>query len=241
MIFVNSIARCYKLKLFLERFGIKSGVLNSELPQNSRMHIIAEFNRDVFKYLIASDEKDLSLNRKKAKQNREQQDYGVSRGVDFQNVKTGTARCRCLLLMLPAIGLVLTCVVPLAVINFDFPKSVKSYVHRIGRTARGGAEGDAISFVTGYQTERLEEVKQKMLEDGREVRPYAINAQALAGFEYRVEGVLRSVTGTCIREARLSELKQEIFNSKKLQAHFEENPRDLALLRVRSLPTCTRV
>jgi len=95
LIFVNSIARCYKLKLFLERFGIKSGVLNSELPQNSRMHIIAEFNRDVFKYLIASDEKDLSLNRKKAKQNREQQDYGVSRGVDFQNVKTGTACCRC--------------------------------------------------------------------------------------------------------------------------------------------------
>lgn len=34
--FVNSIDRCYKLKLFLEQFGIPACVLNSELPHNSR-------------------------------------------------------------------------------------------------------------------------------------------------------------------------------------------------------------
>jgi ATP-dependent RNA helicase RhlB len=32
------------------------------------------------------------------------------------------------------------------VINFDLPESEEDYVHRIGRTARAGAEGDAISF-----------------------------------------------------------------------------------------------
>jgi ATP-dependent RNA helicase RhlB len=32
------------------------------------------------------------------------------------------------------------------VINFDLPESQEDYVHRIGRTARAGAEGDAISF-----------------------------------------------------------------------------------------------
>ncbi|HEX2242882.1 MAG TPA: DEAD/DEAH box helicase [Gammaproteobacteria bacterium] len=32
------------------------------------------------------------------------------------------------------------------VINFDVPESEEDYVHRIGRTARAGAEGDAISF-----------------------------------------------------------------------------------------------
>ncbi len=33
------------------------------------------------------------------------------------------------------------------VINFDLPQDVEDYVHRIGRTARFGAEGEAISFI----------------------------------------------------------------------------------------------
>jgi ATP-dependent RNA helicase RhlB len=32
------------------------------------------------------------------------------------------------------------------VFNFDLPQDPADYVHRIGRTARAGAEGDAISF-----------------------------------------------------------------------------------------------
>jgi ATP-dependent RNA helicase RhlB len=32
------------------------------------------------------------------------------------------------------------------VINFDLPQEAEDYVHRIGRTARAGAAGDAISF-----------------------------------------------------------------------------------------------
>lgn len=48
--------------------------------------------------------------------------YGVSRGIDFQGVNF--------------------------VINFDFPTSSAAYTHRIGRTARGGASGTALSFVS---------------------------------------------------------------------------------------------
>jgi len=33
------------------------------------------------------------------------------------------------------------------VINYDLPQDAEDYVHRIGRTARAGTEGDAISFV----------------------------------------------------------------------------------------------
>lgn len=32
------------------------------------------------------------------------------------------------------------------VVNFDLPQDPEDYVHRVGRTARAGAEGDAISF-----------------------------------------------------------------------------------------------
>ncbi|TFY80364.1 hypothetical protein EWM64_g3648 [Hericium alpestre] len=50
-------------------------------------------------------------------------------------------------------------------------------------------------------------------------------------FRYRMEDALRSVTRAAIREARVKELKQEILNSDRLKAHFEDNPMDLEYLR----------
>ncbi|KAH8915537.1 DEAD-domain-containing protein [Atractiella rhizophila] len=59
LIFVNTTDRSYKVKLFLEKFGIKSGILNAELPFNSRYHAVQEFNKGSFDYLIATDESGL--------------------------------------------------------------------------------------------------------------------------------------------------------------------------------------
>ena len=36
LLFVSSLSRCYRLKLFLEQFGIAACALNSELPARSR-------------------------------------------------------------------------------------------------------------------------------------------------------------------------------------------------------------
>jgi ATP-dependent RNA helicase RhlE len=41
------------------------------------------------------------------------------------------------------------------VINFDLPNVPEDYVHRIGRTARAGAEGDAVSFCTAEEKSYL--------------------------------------------------------------------------------------
>ncbi|KAK3006795.1 hypothetical protein RJ639_017214, partial [Escallonia herrerae] len=40
LIFTNTIDMSYRLRLFFEQFGIKSALLNAELPQNSRLHIL---------------------------------------------------------------------------------------------------------------------------------------------------------------------------------------------------------
>lgn len=40
LLFVNSIDAGFRLRLFLESFGIRSAVLNAELPLNSRHHIL---------------------------------------------------------------------------------------------------------------------------------------------------------------------------------------------------------
>ncbi len=45
------------------------------------------------------------------------------------------------------------------VINFDLPQSEEDYVHRIGRTARAGAEGDAISFACERYAFHLPEIE----------------------------------------------------------------------------------
>jgi len=45
------------------------------------------------------------------------------------------------------------------VINFDMPNEPESYVHRIGRTARAGRDGKAISFCSGDEWEYLRDIE----------------------------------------------------------------------------------
>ncbi len=42
------------------------------------------------------------------------------------------------------------------VVNFDMPEDVETYVHRVGRTARGGRTGTAISLVGQYDMEMFD-------------------------------------------------------------------------------------
>jgi ATP-dependent RNA helicase RhlE len=46
------------------------------------------------------------------------------------------------------------------VINFDLPNIPESYVHRIGRTARAGADGVAISFCDGEERAYLRDIEK---------------------------------------------------------------------------------
>ena len=45
------------------------------------------------------------------------------------------------------------------VINYDLPNSAEDYVHRIGRTARAGSTGSAISFLSAEETAGLREIE----------------------------------------------------------------------------------
>ncbi|KAF2500405.1 DEAD-domain-containing protein [Lophium mytilinum] len=54
------------------------------------------------------------------------------------------------------------------VVNFDLPPDSKTYVHRVGRTARAGKSGKAVSFVTQYDLElwlRIENALGKKLDE----------------------------------------------------------------------------
>jgi len=263
IIFVGDVDRSYRLKLFLEQFGIRSCVLNSELPVNSRIHVVQEFNKGVYDNIIAADDQEVlgGIAPKKApgkdpqtEQTVEQQDddseqgleehatnkrkrtakhkdYGISRGIDFRDVA--------------------------CVLNFDLPSGSRSYTHRIGRTARAGENGMALSFVIPaehYQKHKptsiasakhdervLERIIARQAKKGKEVKPYSFDMEQVDAFRYRMNDALRAVSQNAVRQARTRELKQELLKSEKLKSHFEENPEELRHLRHDGEMRATRV
>lgn len=62
-----------------------------------------------------------------------------------------------------------------AVLNYDLPRATVDYTHRIGRTARAGANGTAISFVTPESRPQW-----RLIEKREGVR---VPIEVLAGFE----------------------------------------------------------
>ncbi|UZJ51932.1 hypothetical protein CBS101457_001252 [Exobasidium rhododendri] len=55
------------------------------------------------------------------------------------------------------------------VVNYDFPQSRESYIHRIGRTGRAGRKGKAITFFTKEDAVYLKSVVNVMRQSGCEV------------------------------------------------------------------------
>jgi ATP-dependent RNA helicase SrmB len=54
------------------------------------------------------------------------------------------------------------------VINFDMPRTADVYLHRIGRTARAGKKGNALSIVEAHDQPMLERVARYTKEDIKE-------------------------------------------------------------------------
>ena len=94
--------------------------------------------------------------------------------------------------------------------------------------------GCALSLIAARELERANEV-EKNLRDKDSIdkvfKPFQFKLEELDGFKYRAMDAWRSVTRVAIREARLKEIRQEILNSAKLQAHLADNPKDAKVLR----------
>jgi ATP-dependent RNA helicase RhlE len=62
------------------------------------------------------------------------------------------------------------------VINYDIPANPEDYVHRIGRTARAGASGTAVSFLTAEEVHELKAIERLI--------GATLEREDLDGFEY---------------------------------------------------------
>ncbi|KAF8588418.1 P-loop containing nucleoside triphosphate hydrolase protein [Ramaria rubella] len=72
----------------------------------------------------------------------------VARGMDFKGIK--------------------------GVINYDWPQSVQSYVHRIGRTGRAGREGFAVTYWTDDDAPSLKMIANVLLQSGSPVAEWML-------------------------------------------------------------------
>jgi ATP-dependent RNA helicase RhlB len=68
------------------------------------------------------------------------------------------------------------------VVNYDLPEDAEDYVHRIGRTARAGAEGDAVSFVCETYAFSLPDIEQFI---GHKVPVQPVEPELLAEIDPR--------------------------------------------------------
>jgi len=76
------------------------------------------------------------------------------------------------------------------VVNYELPEEPETYIHRIGRTARAGADGDAVAFCSARERESLrliERLIKKSIPVDRSHKYHSENARQATGADARPE------------------------------------------------------
>lgn len=74
------------------------------------------------------------------------------------------------------------------VINYDVPSNGKDYIHRVGRTARAGRSGKAITIVTQYDVEVFQKIEKNL---GQQINMMNVNKSLVEKYEDPVTEALR--------------------------------------------------
>lgn len=80
------------------------------------------------------------------------------------------------------------------VLNFDIPTHSKDYIHRVGRTARAGRSGRAITFVTQYDVELYQRIEALI---GKKLPLYPTAEEEVFGLMERVSEGQRFAKMVC--------------------------------------------
>ena len=127
-----------------------------------------------------------------------------------------------------------------AVINFTAPRTESTYIHRAGRTARGGNYGVCITLCSSKEWDtwfRHNVYNERVRRDAagqiieHRIQPLPMSLEDLESFRYRCDSVRKAITPKLIKIARLNELRMEILNAKRLHSQFRERTRAFELKR----------
>jgi ATP-dependent RNA helicase DDX56/DBP9 len=111
---------------------------------------------------------------------------GGTRGIDYQGVRT--------------------------VVVFEFPSNTKKYLHRVGRTARMGAKGLAISFISFDEEEKFQKVCATFAVDNhnqpflkmefsrnKQLKEYVVDKSIVESFRYRCTEMFKKAHHSAIK------------------------------------------
>jgi ATP-dependent RNA helicase DDX49/DBP8 len=135
LVFVSTCRRCQEIHETLSQMNIDSVALHSMMTQNRRSASLGKFKSFSCPILIATDVASRCENLIFVISFRSVTCfvYNPFRGLDIPTVEL--------------------------VVNFDCPKVVSDYVHRVGRTARAGKSGRSVSFVTPSDVELVHAIE----------------------------------------------------------------------------------
>ncbi|XP_042036137.1 DEAD-box ATP-dependent RNA helicase 28-like [Salvia splendens] len=108
------------------------------------------------------------------------------------------------------------------VINFACPRDITSYVHRVGRTARAGKEGYAVTFVTDEDRSLLNAIVKRV---GSRVRNRTVAEQSIQKWSEIIEQMEDQVA-SILREEKeemaLRKAEMEVTKAENMIAHRDE-------------------
>lgn len=103
------------------------------------------------------------------------------------------------------------------VINFDMPRTADVYLHRIGRTARAGKKGNAISLVEAHDQPMIERVARYMKEEIKERFVEGLKpSHKKAEFKKKKKKVSKKVAKGKAKKAEKKQVKKEENKSKQV-------------------------
>jgi len=113
----------------------------------------------------------------------------ASRNAAVQNFRTGKTW---VLVATDLIGRGMDFLGVNTVVNYDFPSGTMDYVHRVGRTGRAGRGGEAVTFFTEEDGDKLRAVVNVMREAGCEVPAWMLTLKKTRRGHYNAKaGVAR--------------------------------------------------